>query len=77
MFLSYFVFAFFFQVIVPRNLIFFASLDYTKLSYMTWLAEWLTDLCVEYARHDRIKSDRTSDKTDGTKNILTCNIRRF
>ena len=26
---------------------------------------------------DRTESDRTSNETDGTKNILNCNIRRF
>ena len=26
---------------------------------------------------DRIESGRTSNETDGTKNILNCNIRQF
>ena len=49
--------------------------DYAKFSYLIWLTNWLTDLCACGMENlDRIESDRTSNETDGAKNISNCNI---
>ena len=49
--------------------------DYAKFSYLIWLTNWLTDLCTRGMENlDRIESDRTSNETDGAKNISNCNI---
>ena len=57
-----------FPLSISRNLIFSVSLGLRKIQLFD---------CSRMQNVDRIESDRTSNETDGSKNILNCNIRRF
>ena len=66
-----------FSASISHNLIFSVTLGLSKiqLSDLPYgLAEWPLG---EMQDVERVESDRTSNETDGTKNVLNCNIRRF
>ena len=64
-----------FRLSISRNLIFSVSLGLRKIQSFD-LAYRLADRPLRGMQDvDRIGSDRTSNETDGAKNILNCNIR--
>ena len=62
---------------ISRNLIFSVSLGLRKIQLFD-LPDKLADSSLRRMQNvDRTESDRTSNETDESKNILNCNIRRF